>query len=103
MQTESPETLRVAIDQGHVLVVDVREPEEYQKGHIPAAINMPLSTFSDHYQELEFEQEIHVICQTGVRSAQAVAFLEEKGFPAITVEGGMKAWKGNLNVEPSKS
>lgn len=30
MQTESPETLRVAIDQGHVLVVDVREPEEYQ-------------------------------------------------------------------------
>ncbi|MDV5976300.1 UNVERIFIED_CONTAM: rhodanese-like domain-containing protein [Streptococcus canis] len=99
MRTELPDALRIAIEQGHVQVVDVREEQEYKSGHVPTAINIPLSTFADHYQELSSQQEVHVICQTGVRSAQAVAFLEEKGYPAISVEGGTKAWRGKLVKE----
>lgn len=72
-------------------LVDVREADEYAAGHVPGAVNIPLSSLDEHLDELP-EGTFNVICQLGGRSAKAVKALEERGFDAINVEGGTGAW-----------
>lgn len=92
IRTESISALKAARQKHNVALIDVREVDEYTSGHVPGAINMPLSSFVHHYQELDNDKEYHVICQSGARSARAVAFLESKGYSAVSVEGGTQAW-----------
>lgn len=77
-------------------LIDVREEHEFQAGHAPAAKNLPLSTLEQGYKELKPDQEYHVICQGGVRSASACEFLSAQGLTVINVEGGMNAWPGQV-------
>ncbi|WP_086312156.1 hypothetical protein A5821_003436 [Enterococcus sp. 7F3_DIV0205] len=74
------------------IMIDVREKSEFTAGHIPNAKNVPLSKIST-YQSKE-NQPVYVICQSGMRSRQAVKKLKAKGIDAINVKGGMSAWRG---------
>nr|WP_259736251.1 rhodanese-like domain-containing protein [Synechococcus sp. CS-1329] len=65
------------------LLIDVRSPKEYQQGHIPAAINLPLNTLEQHLKTLSTEQDIVVYCSTGYRSAMAVMALRLQGFEHV--------------------
>ena len=49
---------------GHVVLIDVREEDEYLEGHVPTAINIPLSVLEQRY--LEIEDESYIICQSGM-------------------------------------
>jgi rhodanese-related sulfurtransferase len=76
------------------IVVDVREPWEYQRGHVPGALLIPLGQLSSRLGELDTEQPVALICQTGSRSLSAAALLGQKGFKTIyNVAGGTSAWK----------
>ncbi|WP_251869465.1 rhodanese-like domain-containing protein [Enterococcus italicus] len=77
-------------------IIDVREKEEYDYGHVPTAVNLPLSELAESYPILEKDQEYFLICQTGSRSATACQFLGNKGYKAINVMGGTSAWMGQL-------
>lgn len=55
--------------QSKVLVLDVREAEEYKEGHIPGSINLPLSQLASRYQELDKAGHYYIVCQSGGRSA----------------------------------
>ena len=77
----------------HLNILDVREDFEYEKGHIPGAKSKPLSTFP---VELDKEKTYYVICQSGGRSAGACQMLTQKGYDVINVEGGMSAWRGEM-------
>ncbi|WP_296194537.1 rhodanese-like domain-containing protein [uncultured Microbacterium sp.] len=72
-------------------LIDVREADEYAAGHIPGAINVPLSTLGENLDKLPTEA-FDVVCQLGGRSARAVEALEAQGFDATNVEGGTSAW-----------
>lgn len=75
------------------VVVDVREPWEYSKGHVPGAILMPLGQLASRASELNPEQPVAVICASGNRSQSAAALLGQKGFKTIyNVLGGTGAW-----------
>ena len=74
-----------------VTVLDVREPIEWQHGHIEGALHIPLSLLPVRLEELPAAQTL-VVCKVGGRSAQATAFLREKGFEAINLAGGMIDW-----------
>lgn len=74
------------------VVVDVREPDEYASGHVPAARNIPLGTVREHATELQGLGTVHVICQSGRRSAQATEVLRAEGVDAVNVAGGTAAW-----------
>jgi glyoxylase-like metal-dependent hydrolase (beta-lactamase superfamily II)/rhodanese-related sulfurtransferase len=77
------------------LVLDVREPWEYQRGHVPGAVLIPLGELSSRLEELDPGRPTAVICATGSRSQSAAALLGQKGFRRIyNVLGGTKAWKG---------
>lgn len=73
-------------------VIDVREKSEFASGHISGAKNIPFGKIST-YNASE-NQSVYVICQSGMRSRQAVRQLKNKGINAINVKGGMNVWHG---------
>jgi rhodanese-related sulfurtransferase len=74
-----------------VPLVDVREADEFAAGHVPGAVNLPLSTLGERLDELP-DGPFDVICQVGGRSARAVEALTARGHDATNVEGGTGAW-----------
>lgn len=85
-----------------VTVLDVRPPEEYQAGHVPGAINIPLSELEKHFDKLNTEQEVVAYCRGPhcVLAFDAVAQLREKGITARRMEDGFPEWKSaGLPVE----
>ena len=74
-----------------LILLDVRELDEYHRGHIATAKNLPLRKI-DSYRDTG--KPVYVICQSGVRSKQAVTTLRKKGVAAINIKGGMSQWTG---------
>lgn len=74
-----------------VPLIDVRERDEFAAGHVPGAVNLPLSELGERLGELPAEA-FDVICQVGGRSARAVQALESRGYDATNVEGGTGEW-----------
>ena len=90
---------------GLVTILDVRPPEEYESGHIPGAVNVPLAEIEQHVTGLPKEQDIIAYCRGAycVLAFEAVAALREKGFKARRLEEGYPEWKAaGLPVEGSE-
>lgn len=79
--------------QDGALLLDVREPHEYDEVHAEGARLMPLSSFQEHYAELDQTRDVVVICRSGARSAQAAQFLLQQGYNAVNLQGGTMAWE----------
>ena len=73
-------------------VVDVREPDEYEAGHVPGAILIPLGELADRADEVPSGEPVLVICKSGGRSARACEFLAPLGRDVTNVAGGTMAW-----------
>jgi rhodanese-related sulfurtransferase len=73
-------------------VLDVREPDEWQAGHIEGALHIPLSELPARFSEVPGEQTL-VVCKVGARSAQAVAYLSHQGLDVVNLAGGMLDWE----------
>jgi rhodanese-related sulfurtransferase/DNA-binding HxlR family transcriptional regulator len=87
---------------GLVTVLDVRPPEEYVAGHVPGAVNVPLSELKHYLKTLNPEQEIVAYCRGPhcVLAFDAVARLRKKGLKARRLEDGFPEWKtSGLPVE----
>ena len=81
-------------------IVDVREIEEYNGGHIPDALNVPLTSITkDEYGSLEQDQKYIIICQSGNRSQTASEQLTKAGFQVLNVKQGMGSWTGDIITE----
>lgn len=77
------------------LMVDVREANEFRAGHIPGAVNMPLSEFRAHYTKLPKHQEVVLVCRSDNRSGMAQQFLRAQGFSMTrNLIDGMLGWSG---------
>ncbi|MEG3146515.1 rhodanese-like domain-containing protein [Sphingomonas sp. RT2P30] len=87
--------LREMLDRDAAMVVDVREPDEFAAGHIPGAVNLPLSRF-DPALLPESEGKLLVLnCAAGRRSAMALAQCAKAGASVDThLNGGFSAWQG---------
>jgi glyoxylase-like metal-dependent hydrolase (beta-lactamase superfamily II)/3-mercaptopyruvate sulfurtransferase SseA len=91
----SAEELRARLEEPEPpRLLDVRRPLEWQAGHIPAAIHIPLHELSQKGDTLDKEARVAVICAGGYRSSIATSVLERLGFKQVTnVIGGMAAYK----------
>ncbi|HHB90922.1 MAG TPA: STAS domain-containing protein [Anaerolineae bacterium] len=77
------------------LVIDVREPREFRRSHIPQAVNMPLSHIFDYLDELPKDRVIVIVARTERRAWRAAAVLKQHGFERLQIlAGGMLAWEG---------
>ncbi len=95
----SPEQLRQFSQSHHenaYLLVDVRQPEEYRRGHIPGALLIPLPELVRSMKRLPADKELIFYCHSGGRSMAAAAMVAEEGeHPTIyNLTGGMLAWDG---------
>lgn len=93
MERIKPAEFQALNQKEDITVLDVREVDEFQAGHIEGALNAPLSTLDKEYEQLDSSKRYYVICQGGMRSERACQFLEAKGFDVVNVEGGMNQWK----------
>ncbi len=75
------------------VLLDVREPWEFQTCHIDGSVPIPMNTIPARLQELDEEAAIVCICHHGARSMSVAAFLERNGFTqVINLTGGVHAW-----------
>lgn len=74
-----------------LVVLDVREPVEWQYGHIEGAIHMPMASIPEHHTEIP-DGQVLVVCKVGGRSAQAVMWLQQQGHEVVNLDGGMIDW-----------
>ena len=79
------------VGEGAVLL-DVREDDEWQAGHAPEAVHIPLGQLSASMDRLPRGRAIVAICRSGGRSGLATKALLEAGHDAVNLEGGMKGW-----------
>ena len=92
--TITPEALKAKMDRGEpVVLVDVREPDEWSVNRIEGATLIPLMTLPKRARELDPKAEVVAYCKMGSRSEQAVLYLRRLGFSkAKNLEGGIDAW-----------
>ncbi|MBK8464070.1 MAG: rhodanese-like domain-containing protein [Nigerium sp.] len=75
------------------VILDVREPNEYEAGHAPGAVSIPLGDLRARLAELpDTDGPLLVICRSGVRSQAAAEFLAERGVETANIAGGTIAW-----------
>ena len=76
-------------------LLDVREVEEWQAGHAPDAVHLPLSELMTRVEEVPADRDVYVICRSGNRSGQAANYLNQLGRTSLNVAGGMIAWQAS--------
>ena len=82
----------VAAQAQGAVVVDVREPDEYEAGHVAGAVPIPLGEVMARVGEVTRDEPVYVICAVGARSGKAAQFYRSQGIDARNVAGGTKAW-----------
>lgn len=81
-------------------LIDVREPNEFENGHILGARNIPLSQMKMRMKELRPDKPVYLYCQSGMRSARAAQFLHRKGYRDLShLQGGFKKWTGKVKTK----
>ncbi|MDD3352808.1 rhodanese-like domain-containing protein [Zoogloea sp.] len=81
------------------VLLDVREPSEFEYCAIPGSVPMPMATVPARLQELDPDAEIVVICHHGGRSMQVAMFLERQGFARlINLSGGVAQWAAQVDA-----
>ena len=79
------------------LLIDVRDKDEFNLGHIPSAKNIPLPYIEDHSDDLPTDKPIYFICKSGNRSAHAINLLQDLYINnVVNVRGGMLSWDGEV-------
>ncbi|MFC4022812.1 rhodanese-like domain-containing protein [Oceanobacillus longus] len=78
-------------------LIDVREPQEFDRGHILGARNIPVSQMKQRLVEMRKDKPVYLYCQGSSRSARAAQLLHKKGYKDIyQLKGGFKKWTGKI-------
>ena len=99
--TITVQEMKEKLDRGEkIVLIDVREPWEYNICKIPGAQLIPLGTLATEYKKLDPNAEFVLHCHMGMRSMDATQFLLQQGFKnAKNLAGGINAW--SLQIDPS--
>lgn len=85
---------RTAHDRSDLVLLDVREQDEWDAGHIEGSLHIPMGEISDRQQEIPQDQPIAVVCRSGRRSAAVTEALTRAGYDAENLVGGVAEWQG---------
>jgi rhodanese-related sulfurtransferase len=89
----TPQKAQEMLDQGDAVLIDVREPAEYQEVHAKGATLIPLGTFGQRLAEVPQDKDVLLICRSGGRSAQACMLAQQGGLKRVyNVQSGTLGW-----------
>jgi rhodanese-related sulfurtransferase len=74
------------------ILLDVREHDEWNRGHAPGAQHIPMGEVPARLEEIAPGAHLLVVCKLGGRSLRVAQFLKRQGYDAVNVDGGMQAW-----------
>ncbi len=77
-----------------VVLLDVREDDEWQRGHAPGAQHIPMGDVPARMAEIDAEAQLFVVCHAGGRSQRVAQYLARNGYEPVNIAGGMLAWAG---------
>ncbi|GIP53757.1 rhodanese-like domain-containing protein [Paenibacillus vini] len=93
----TPEEVAGRLNKGEALnLLDVREQDEWNEGHVAGAKHIPLGQLDMRLDELDPDHEFIVICRSGNRSGMACELLSNKGLKVVNMTGGLLAWTDKL-------
>jgi rhodanese-related sulfurtransferase len=85
-------------------LIDVREPYEWEAGHIPGATHLDMATLAERIDEIPKDRPVAFICLSGARSGLVASTLKARGYEAYNVEGGFRDWyEAGLPTEPENA
>ncbi|MGZ0747206.1 rhodanese-like domain-containing protein [Haloparvum sp. AD34] len=101
-----PEDVEAKLEEGDVQVVDIRSPSQFERGHIPGAINVPLSELPRQVDEVDWGDQIVCVCPIGKSSIQAAKLIRsyegvDEDAHVASMKGGYREWDGTLEEGPS--
>jgi rhodanese-related sulfurtransferase len=90
-----PEVSAIPVSQlpEDAVLLDVREDDEWAAGHAPDATHIPMSELAARLDEIPEGDPVYVICRNAGRSARVTAYLNQNGWDAVLVDGGMVVWE----------
>jgi rhodanese-related sulfurtransferase len=97
----SPLLAVTKMNNGNTVVIDVREYDEFNKGHIDSAVNMPLSKIKDQTANLDTfkSNQVLIVCQDGTRSSTAGKIITKAGLTDVfVISGGMQSWQEDYKL-----
>jgi rhodanese-related sulfurtransferase len=99
MRTITASDLYTHLQSASPVLLDVREPAEYEICHIPNSTLIPMGEITSRIQELDEDDEIVCICHHGMRSMQVAMYLENQGFHnVVNLTGGVDAWSNDVDA-----
>jgi rhodanese-related sulfurtransferase len=103
MKTLSAQELKSLMDGSSPVLIDVREPWEFETCRIAGAKHMPMATIPARINELDKNAATVVICHHGMRSLQVAHYLVQSGFADVyNLEGGIDAWASEVDPDVSR-
>ena len=85
----------------NLVLIDVREPYEWEAGHVPGSSHIDLATIGERLEEIPEDRPVAFLCLGGTRSGLVANTLKARGYDAYNVEGGFRAWfEAGLPTEP---
>lgn len=75
------------------VLLDIREDDEWADGHAPDALHIAMNDVPARMDEIDIDAVVYVVCRSGGRSMRVVPYLNQNGFDAVNVAGGMVAWQ----------
>jgi rhodanese-related sulfurtransferase len=97
----SPLLAVTKMNDGNTVVIDVREHEEFNKGHIESAVNLPLSRLKEQTSGLDAykDKPVLIVCQEGTRSSTAGKIITKAGLKDVfVITGGMQSWQEDYKL-----
>ncbi|WP_369047986.1 rhodanese-like domain-containing protein [Tenacibaculum sp. UWU-22] len=101
----STSELKTLLTKQSIQLLDVRTPEEYNRGHIENAKQIDFYSpnfLTDAIKNIDKSKPVYIYCHSGGRSLKASEMLSKKGFKTVNVEGGFSAWKNTIQNNNSK-
>jgi rhodanese-related sulfurtransferase len=97
----TPQEAARRMDTGELMLVDVREPYEWEAGHVPGSLHVEMESLGERLAEIPEDRPVAFLCLGGGRSGLVAGTLKARGYEAYNIEGGFRAWfTAGLPTEP---
>lgn len=95
MNAMNTQDFQLLLDTQEIAILDIRDKGAFQEGHLDNAISMPVTTLPNRLDELQKDKTYYIISHSGRRGRTITEFLNNHGFQAVAIIGGMKAFRQN--------